>query len=139
MPNYNAFLEWRKWKQKNYIFLNFLNVVLCYVIWTSMVYCWTINIDSSITEHVQTVDRCKDRPRQGAIWIRIRKLIVIVTGSYSRVDKQKNELGRWKSRIVVICNIFTVSDSLTYPDIQTSWYHSGIIKHFEIRAFKMTP
>ena len=37
------------------------------------------------------------------------------------------------------CNIFAVPDSLTCPDIQTSWCHSGIIEHFEIRGFKMTP
>ena len=37
------------------------------------------------------------------------------------------------------CNFLAVSDSSTCPDIGTSWCHAGIIEHFEIRGFKMTP
>ena len=37
------------------------------------------------------------------------------------------------------CNFLAVSDSSTCPDIGTSWCHAGIIQHFEIRGFKMTP
>ena len=37
------------------------------------------------------------------------------------------------------CNFLAVSDSSTCPDIGTSWCHTGIIEHFEIRGFKMTP
>ena len=36
-------------------------------------------------------------------------------------------------------NFLAVSDSSTCPDIGTSWCHAGIIEHFEIRGFKMTP
>ena len=42
-----------------------------------------------------------------------------------------------KSRRVAM--FFAVSDSLTCPDIETSWCHSGIIEHFEIWGLKMTP
>ena len=37
------------------------------------------------------------------------------------------------------CNFLAVSDSATCPDIGTSWCHTRIIEHFEIRGFKMTP
>ena len=37
------------------------------------------------------------------------------------------------------CNFLAVSDSSACPDIGTSWCHPGIIEHFEIRGFKMTP
>ena len=37
------------------------------------------------------------------------------------------------------CNFLAVSDSSTCPDIGTSRCHAGIIEHFEIRGFKMTP
>ena len=40
---------------------------------------------------------------------------------------------------VYSCNFFAVSDSLTCPDIGTSWCHSGIIEHFEIWGLKITP
>ena len=53
--------------------------------------------------------------------------------STSRVDTDV------ELEVAYSCNIFDVSDSLTCPDIQSSWCHSGIIEHFEIRGFKMTP
>ena len=37
------------------------------------------------------------------------------------------------------CNFLAVSDSSACPDIGTSWCHAGIVEHFEIRGFKMTP
>ena len=52
---------------------------------------------------------------------------------YSRVDTDV------LMEVSYRCNFLAVSDSSTCPDIGTSWCHAGIIEHFEIRGFKMTP
>ena len=55
---------------------------------------------------------------------------------YSRVDADVYMKVTYRPS----CNFFAVSDSLTCPDIgTTSWCHSGIIEHFEVRGFKITP
>ena len=59
--------------------------------------------------------------------------VVQLDSHFSRVDTDV------ELEVAYSCNIFAVPDSLTCPDIQTSWCHSGIIEHFEIRGFKMTP
>ena len=51
----------------------------------------------------------------------------------SRVDAEVH------LEVVYTCNALTVSDSPTSPDIGTSWCYFGIIEHFEIWGFDMTP
>ena len=53
--------------------------------------------------------------------------------NFSRVDTDV------LMEVAYSCNFLAVSDSSTCPDIGTSWCHAGIIEHFEIRGFKMTP
>ena len=53
--------------------------------------------------------------------------------TFSRVDTDV------LMEIAYSCNFLAVCDSSTCPDIGTSWCHAGIIEHFEIRGFKMTP
>ena len=61
-------------------------------------------------------------------------LVLSATGAiYSRVDTDV------LMEVAYSCNFLAVSDSSTCPDIGTSWCHAGIIEHFEIRGFKMTP
>ena len=56
-----------------------------------------------------------------------------LTELYSRVDTDV------LMEVAYSCNFLAVSDSSTCPDIGTSWCHAGIIEHFEIRGFRMTP
>ena len=57
----------------------------------------------------------------------------ILCSQFSRVDTDV------LMEVAYSCNFLAVSDSSTCPDIGTSWCHAGIIEHFEIRGFKMTP
>ena len=59
--------------------------------------------------------------------------MVSTVRAYSRVDTHV------LMEVAYSCNFLDVSDSSTCPGIGTSWCHTGIIEHFEIRGFKMTP
>ena len=69
----------------------------------------------------------------------------MIAQSHSNCNKSFHSLLNSRVDTVVLmevaysCNFLAVSDSSTCPDIGTSWCHAGIIEHFEIRGFKMTP
>ena len=73
------------------------------------------------------------RKKTGKIKSHDQDLMVIALGEYSRVDTDV------LMEVAYSCNFLAVSDSSTCPDIGPSWCHAGIIEHFEIRGFKMTP
>ena len=73
------------------------------------------------------------RPSKNKQKTHLTELPKVVSPS-SRVDTDV------EMEVAYSCNIFVVSDSLmTCPDIQTRWCHSGIIEHFVIWGFRITP
>ena len=65
--------------------------------------------------------------------LKVLPIYVLTFIYYSRVDTDV------LMEVAYSCNFLAVSDSSTCPGIGTSWCHAGIIEHFEIRGFKMTP
>ena len=77
----------------------------------------------------QTIDGRRNREQIWGSYF----VIEMIKLSYSRVDTDV------LMEVAYSCKFLAVSDSSTCPDIGTSWCHAGIIEHFEIRGFKMTP
>ena len=65
------------------------------------------------------------------------QLATVTVGRPSRVNSRVDT--DVLMEVAYSCNFLAVSDSSTCPDKGTSWCHAGIIEHFEIRGFKMTP
>ena len=64
------------------------------------------------------------------VWCTCEILWIARRRSYSRVDKQKNKLGRWKSRIVAIFLLFlTLWHVLTYKKADATLASLSILKY----------
>ena len=118
---------------KNYTKRNFFSMIILSNL-TELINCW-YKCNSSLTDCILLVTKscCKLWQITGKgqplyfSWLRLWWCV------HSRVDTDV------LMEVAYRCNFLAVSDSSTCPDIGTSWCHAGIIEHFEIRGFKMTP